>query len=270
MRLFAEWPPGVLHSSRTARWIAVPDAPPAGYGVLTTSDASFDLNSDPPPSSYTSRATTATSSSSTRARGVGACARRPHALRYETVDLARRLKVWQERFVAAVVWNFGPHEAAEAQISARTGFLLQGDTDEPSATRYESPPEVRARRGLRPAPRRGRGRERLLRRRPRAKRVAGAAYPWGWERADFDDSGWRPPRRRARTPREVWDNRIEQQLGAGLGHLAARAPQHPAVEETPLRLARVRSEHGLTVPESFPARPHTLQGAGPHEGAAVS
>src|SRR5579859_4293608 len=46
--------------------------------------------------------------------------------RYETYDLAPFLRVGTN-LVAATVWNFGEHSAI-AQMSHRTGFLLQGDS----------------------------------------------------------------------------------------------------------------------------------------------
>ena len=46
--------------------------------------------------------------------------------RYETVDIAPLLRT-DNNVIPAVVWNFGQW-APEAQMTNRTGFLLQGDT----------------------------------------------------------------------------------------------------------------------------------------------
>ena len=46
--------------------------------------------------------------------------------RYESVDIAKYLKPGRN-LLAAVVWNAG-RDAAAAQITHETGFLLQGDT----------------------------------------------------------------------------------------------------------------------------------------------
>ena len=46
--------------------------------------------------------------------------------RYESVDIARYLKPGKN-VLAAVVWNFG-EQAPEAQITNRTGLLVQGDS----------------------------------------------------------------------------------------------------------------------------------------------
>ncbi|HZB44282.1 MAG TPA: hypothetical protein VE360_03520, partial [Pyrinomonadaceae bacterium] len=244
--------PELLHRQWTARWVAVPEAPPEGYGVYHFRRA-FDLPSRP--ASFVVHVTgdnryqlfvNGERVASGPARGD-----LTH-WRYETVDLARWLKVGRN-VLAAVVWNFGPH-APEAQISARTGFLLQGDTE--SERLVDTGPAWKCARDAAYSPLSvneadvngfyvaGPG-----------ERVAGAAYPWGWERTDFDDSMWRQAAAGERgTPREVWDNRIEQQweLASATWLLVPR--NIPPMEETPLRLARVRQSAGLTIPGSFPAR----------------
>jgi hypothetical protein len=244
--------PELLQRHWTARWITVPDAPPAGYGVYHFRRA-FDLNTRP--ASFVVHVT-----GDNRyqlfvngERVVSGPARGDLThWRYETVDLARWLKAGRN-VLAAVVWNFGPH-AAEAQISARTGFLLQGDTEAERVV--DTSPAWRCARDEAYSPLpvtdadvngfyvAGSG-----------ERVAGGAYPWGWEGADFDDSGWRPAAAGERgTPREVWDRRIEQQWELATATWLLVPRNIPLMEETPLRLARVRQSEGLTVPVSFPAR----------------
>ena len=51
--------------------------------------------------------------------------------RFETVDLAPLLRAGNN-VIAAVVWNFG-EAAPTAQMSNRTGFLMQGDTEAEAA-----------------------------------------------------------------------------------------------------------------------------------------
>src|SRR5690606_17611603 len=110
-----------------ARWITVPDAPPRAYGVYHFR-RTFNVASQP--SSFTIHVT-----GDMRyqlfvngERVVWGPARGDlFHWRYETVNIARWLKPGSNT-LAAVVWNDGEH-AAIAQISNRTAFLVQGDTD---------------------------------------------------------------------------------------------------------------------------------------------
>jgi len=107
--------------------------------------------------------------------------------RYESVDIARHLKPGKN-VIAAVVWNFGAH-APVAQITNQAGLLVQGDSaaervvdtgKQWKAIRDEAfeaaPPDPEMSRFYYVA---GPG-----------DRVDANRYPWGWEQAEFDDSGW--------------------------------------------------------------------------------
>lgn len=244
--------PELLNRQWTARWINVPDSAPTGYGVYHFRRA-FDLASRP--ASFVVHVTgdnryqlfvNGERVSSGPARGD-----LTH-WRYETIDLASRLKPGRN-VLAAVVWNFGPH-APEAQISAGTGFLLQGDTE--AERIVDTGPAWKCARdeAYSPLPVTDKDVNGFYVAGP-GERVSAAAYPWGWEQADFDDSGWRQAAAGERgTPREVWDNRIEQQWELATATWLLVPRNIPPMEEAPLRLARLRQSAGLTVPESFPAR----------------
>lgn len=244
--------PELLSRQWTARWIAVPDEPDEGYGVYHFRRA-FDLNSRP--ASFVVHVTgdnryqlfvNGERVASGPARGD-----LTH-WRYETIDLARWLKGGRN-VLAAVVWNFGPH-TAEAQMSARTGFLLQGDTEAERVVDTGTAWKCARDEAYSPLPVTYADVNGYYVAGP-GERVAGGAYPWGWERADFDDSGWRQAAAGERgTPREVWDNRIEQQWALATATWLLVPRNIPPMEETPQRLARVRQSMGLTVPVSFPAR----------------
>ncbi|HWP99547.1 MAG TPA: alpha-L-rhamnosidase C-terminal domain-containing protein [Vicinamibacterales bacterium] len=180
--------------------------------------------------------------------------------RYETLDLAPWLRQGRN-VVAAVVWNFGPL-APLAQISAETGFLLQGEGEaegvvdtgpgwtgirnEAYAGIPVSAEEVRGYYAAGPG-----------------ERLEAARYPWGWERPDFDDRAW--PGVRVGPP--------------GAGRYAQDSPSRwmlvpreiPMMEERPERLRAVRravlessAEGGvarqapLPVPEDFPQQPGAI------------
>ncbi len=147
--------------------------------------------------------------------------------------------------IAAAVWNFGA-QAPLAQQTWQTGLMVQGDGDAEAivntspawvattnAAYTALPIDFAMVRGYWAA---GPG-----------ERVDGATYPWGWERADFDASGWRPavggpPAR----PREARDAASRHML----------VPRDiPMMEERVDRLPRVRRSDLPDLPPGFPATP---------------
>jgi alpha-L-rhamnosidase len=163
--------------------------------------------------------------------------------RFETVDVSRHLEVGRNVF-AAVVWNFG-ELAPEAQVTLRSGFLVQGDTQAErivdtgpawkcvrNAAYSPLPVTDAVVRGYYVA---GPG-----------DRVEAASYPWGWEGRDFDDSRWPAAApigpaagREASDPHSRW-------------MLVARAI--PAMEERPERLQKTRRASGIPAPANFPSQ----------------
>jgi hypothetical protein len=105
---------------------------------------------------------------------------------YETVDLAPRLKAGRN-VLAAVVLNDGP-DAALAQFSLRTGFLLQaadGGTDAANTgagwlcivdEAYQATGRAEAGGYTAIGP---------------LEKFDAARYPWGWQLPEFDDSEWK-------------------------------------------------------------------------------
>ncbi len=240
--------PELLRSAWTARWISVPDAPPRDYGVYHFRK-SFDLAARP--ASFLVHAT-ADNRYQLYVNGErvswGPAAGDLFHWRYESVDLAPHLKPGRN-VLAAVVWNYAGL-APQSQITDQTGFLLQGDTAAErvadtgrswKCARNEafSPVEL-----------------------PRDKlpyyfaigpgdRIDGARYPWGWERHEFDDSGWVAAREGEKAaPRDGRDAHSRYML----------VPRPiPAMEETPARFAAVRQAEGVRVPPEFPARPARIE-----------
>jgi hypothetical protein len=164
--------------------------------------------------------------------------------RYETLDLAPHLRAGRN-VVAAVVWNDGP-AAAVAQWSNRTAFLLQAaDPD------FEFLNTGRQWKWIRneaytcvPVPTY----------QPTGyyaigpmERVEAAQYPWGWQEAGFDDTGWAAV--------EVGPNASPRdQRDAPARWMLVPRPI-PLMGETPQRLAKVRQASGAEVPAGFPAQP---------------
>lgn len=99
---------------------------------------------------------------------------------YETVDLAPYLKVGKNR-LAALVWNDGEYRN-EAQITNRTGFIMQGSTDGEKAVNTDSSWKCIKDEGYSSL---------------RYYFIAGPGQlvdmgkvSRGWKEADFDDSAW--------------------------------------------------------------------------------
>jgi hypothetical protein len=118
--------PELLTKVWSARWIAVPSTSPFDYGVYHFR-RTFELPAKP--SSFVIHVT-----GDNRyqlfvngERIVWGPARGDlNHWRFETVEIGPHLKPGKN-VLAAVVWNFGQY-APEAQVTDRTGFLLQGDT----------------------------------------------------------------------------------------------------------------------------------------------
>jgi alpha-L-rhamnosidase len=235
----AEGPPP---RSWTARWISVPAAPPSDYGVYHFR-RSFELATRPDAFVVHVTADNRYQLFVNGERVVWGPARGDlDHWRYETVDLARHLKPGPN-VLAAVVWNFGIH-AAFPQITHETGFLLEGDGEAGkivnTGARWKSLRDT----AYLPLPL---AREEIHHQYYVAgpgDRVDGGAYPWGWEQPGFDDSAWVPAREGL----------------AGASRMSVDAPSRwmlvprliPMMEESPLRLARVRRASGAVLPAGVP------------------
>jgi hypothetical protein len=244
--------PVVFAGAPEAKWIAPPGMPPDSFGVF---HARRTLELPAKPGRFVVHV-----SADNRYRlyvngtPVSSGPQRSDAMhwRYETVDLAAALRSGRN-VIAAVVWNWGPHHPV-AQHSLRTGFLVQGD----------GPAEAIANTG--PG-------WRLLRDSAYAEvpvtqddvhayyaaahgeAVDGARYPWGWERADFDDRGWYELPSAGRGPAIVGDVLLHAVPGRG-GYGDASGWQLeprdlPPMEESPIRFASVRRATGIPLADGF-------------------
>jgi alpha-L-rhamnosidase len=171
---------------------------------------------------------------------------------YETLELGTLLKQGTN-VLAAIVWNHADL-APQAQVSLRTGFLVQGRSEREAPLVDTGRAAWRCREllaiGPLPLPP-------LLARKymavGRGERCEAAAYPWGWQRLGFEVAGWELP--------EV--------LGLAEGHTdpvtdntwLLEPRDIPLMEERPVRFESLRQHSGLEVPEGF------LRGASPLEVA---
>ena len=251
--------PAPVRPTWTARWISVAEAPAFDYGVYHFR-RTFSLPERPARFVVHVTADNRYQLFVNGARVLWGPARGDlDHWRYETLDLAPYLKAGTN-VLAAVVWNFGVH-APQAQQTQQTGFLLQGDGEaEKVADTGKTWKGVRneAYTPLPVAPEEihfqyyvaGPG-----------DRVDGRAYPWGWEATEFDDSPW-PAAREG--PRAAARGAVDS---PSRWMLVPRTI--PAMEEHPLRLARVRRATGVTVPPSFPASVASFFTVAPHARATV-
>jgi alpha-L-rhamnosidase len=109
--------------------------------------------------------------------------------RFETVDLAPFLHAGTN-VVAAMVWDFG-EDAPVAQMSERSGFLMQGDTDAEAAANTGATWVVRWD-GGRSAIGHG-GADGYYAAGP-AERIDGKVLDWDWDRGNDTSGGWSQPR----------------------------------------------------------------------------
>lgn len=172
--------------------------------------------------------------------------------RFESIDIAPQLRAGKN-VIAAVVWNFA-ELAPVAQNTARTAFLLQGDTDDERLVDTGPQWRVWHNAGYRGIPVQM-GREVLgYWAAGPGEFVDGAAYPWGWEQPTFDDSSWVAPQVLSNgSPRDARDAPNPWML----------VPRDiPLMEETPIRIPHLRLVEGPQPPGSFPLRPvpHPIQG----------
>jgi alpha-L-rhamnosidase len=118
--------PDLLSKQWKAQWIAVPNEPNNGYGVyhfrksieLPTRPAKFviHVSADNRYKLYVNE----------KLVSMGPARGDTYYWNYETIDIAPYLEAGKNT-VAALVWNDGDTRP-EAQISERTAFILQGDT----------------------------------------------------------------------------------------------------------------------------------------------
>lgn len=241
--------PALLNREWSASWVAHPQAPPDSVGVFHFR-RSFDLATKP------ARFVVHVSADN-RYRlfinGVpvsnGPARGDLMHWRFESVDLSPHLRPGQN-VLAAVVWNWGEFRPV-AQISRRTAFLVQGDTDREAVVNTGKEWRVLQDSAYSFLPVRGPDANGYYVASP-GEALDARRYPWGWEQLGYDDSRWaaaRPLVLRADAavgalPRGAhqWGEGSEWQL----------VPRNiPPMEETPTRLARVRRSQGIVTSEAF-------------------
>ncbi len=175
----------ILEKQWTASWISVPNESPNGYGVYL-----FRKNIDVvmPPSTFVVHV-----SADNRYKlfvneklvSLGPARGDLSHWNFETVDLASYLKKGKNT-IAAQIWNEGEWKP-EAQISFRTGFILQGATTAEAIVNTDATWKCLKDASFLP-----------LKFEVQTYYVAGAgeirnltAHPKGWQNPDFEDIAWK-------------------------------------------------------------------------------
>jgi hypothetical protein len=160
--------------------------------------------------------------------------------KYETVDIGPFLKKGRN-IIAAHVWNFGELRPA-AQISYRTGFILQGGSRAAEILNTDTTWRVSTDTSYQ-----------LLQNRVPGYYVAGpgefvtmAKQQKGWLGTDFSDSAWKPAQVVApgHTKRTIYDSPAWMLVPS----------QIPPMQLSYERLVSLRKASGVSVPAGFPAQ----------------
>ncbi len=160
---------------------------------------------------------------------------------YETIDLAPWLKKGKN-VVSAEVWNEGELKAI-GQFSYRTGFLVQGTSDETKVLNTNESWKCTVNKSYTPIRQHVRGYYAV----GAGDRVDMNRAVKGWKAAGFDDSGWEQAK-------PVFEpsargNGSNTSEGWNLTPLII-----PPMELTYQRLVSTRASEGVSVPSSFPAK----------------
>jgi hypothetical protein len=234
-------PADIIYKKWDASWIEVPGEPSNGYGVYLFRKK---INLSSKPSTYIIHI-----SADNRYKlfvndklvSLGPARGDLAHWNYETVDIAPMLS-GGENIVAAVVWNEAQWRP-EAQISFRTGLIIQGST--PNEASINTGESWKCTRDDSYRPIRfvtndyyvcGPG-----------EQVNMTMHPKQWTKIDFNDGHWK-------NAQQIFNGNPKTILGhygIPVGWLLVPSAI-PQMELTPQRLKQVRKSSGLSVPASFP------------------
>jgi hypothetical protein len=223
-----------------ASWIEVPGTPPEAYGVYHFR-RTFDLPSKPDHFVvYVSGDNRYQLFANGKRVSWGPARSDLTHWRYETVDLAAELSAGKN-VLAAVVWNDGPDHAV-AQVTNRTGFVLQAETPEDQVVNTNRNWKGMLNAAYRPAhipPDQIAGYYALS---PN-EHVDAHSYPWGWDQPGFDDSSWQPAHELTHAaPRDAQDAPNRWML----------TPRPiPLEQQSNERIKVIRGTNGVAAPEGF-------------------
>ena len=225
----------------TARWIFVPKASPGDFGVYHFRRV-FDLPAKPATFIVHVSGDNRYQLYVNGRRVVWGPARGDLAhWHFESVDLAPYLNAGRNA-LAAVVWNFAD-QAPEAQITFRSGFLLQGDAQAERVANTGPNWKAFRNEAYSPIPVTSATVNGYYAAGP-GEKVESERYPWGWQNPDFDDSAW---------PAAISAGGAAGMDARGSSNWMLTPRTIPLEEEKPERLGAVRKSDGPALPAGFPA-----------------
>jgi alpha-L-rhamnosidase len=242
--------PALVRSYWPARWIAHPTTPGKQYGVFHFRKT---VELEKKPGTYVIHV-----SADNRYRlyvnGALVCEGPARSdtqhWYYETVDLAPYLKSGTNT-LAALVWN-GGENAPFAQMSFRSAFLVQGDTDAEKAANTDDKWKVLQDNAYQAEPL-DMAKMQTYMVVGDGDRIDGNTYPWGWEQPGFNDSQWT-------AARTLWAGTKPRGLGSDGNWMLVPSPI-PQMERFDQRMATMaplgetqraspflKGEQSLTIP----------------------
>jgi alpha-L-rhamnosidase len=234
--------PSLLKNKWKAVWVMVPQQPPNDYGVfffrkkitLQQQPQRFvvHVSADNRYKLYVNE----------KLVSVGPARGDVYYWNYETVDLAK-LMTSGENVITAEVWNDGDLRP-EAQISVRSGFILQGDGSEEEIVNTNNSWKCIRSNAYRPLT--GIGFSTYYVAGP-GEQVNFSDYPTQWKKVNFDDQSWQnavPVSWAASgTPKG-------QIFGSDWMLVPSTIPAREMILQ---RFSKVRKKEGVVIAESFPA-----------------
>jgi len=168
--------------------------------------------------------------------------------RFESLDIAPYLKAGKN-VIAAMVWNFAGLKPW-AQITIRTGFILQGNSEKEKIVNTETGWKVIKNNAYKPAnpDLETTGRDYMVV--GTCDEVKASEYPWNWEKTDFDDSNWKDVK--------LIQHGSPKKAGAGIFWGLEPRP-FPLMEAKSQRFSSVRRTENIKVEESFLSGKSTLR-----------
>ncbi|MBN2000715.1 hypothetical protein JW935_24410 [candidate division KSB1 bacterium] len=164
---------------------------------------------------------------------------------FESVDIAPFLSAGKN-ILAAVVWNFGVHKPV-VQLSIRTAFILQGDTNAESTVNTNRRWKVLHNTAYSPVPVDYTMVQGYYVAGP-GDRVDGAAYPGGWEQPEFDDGNWDNA---AAINNPGVSRGVYNYAGNSAWNLVPR--NIPIMDESRQKISTVVRTDGISTGKNFPA-----------------
>jgi len=159
---------------------------------------------------------------------------------FESIDIAPFLKQGNN-LLAAVVWNAGELKPW-AQISLRTGLIVQGNSNKEEAVNTDATWKVIKDPSYTPASAGSNETSGQFVVVGPCDKITGELYPWGWEKPEFNDKEWPAAR--------TIDN--GQPFGIGTDISWALMPRNiPMMELTQKRFSMVRQVVNTEVPQGF-------------------